>query len=105
MPPLDDIPLARHVREEARWLILRMLYMARPVGTSESIMLKGLVGAELPVTANNVRVELCYLEDKHLIVFSSKKTPNWQCKITSYGVDVVEYAKDAPVGIARPEEG
>ncbi len=104
MPPSDEIQLDRHIREEARWLILRTLYMARPVGAPESIILRGLTGADLPVTTTNVRNELQYLADKSLIVLDIKRRSGWLAKLSAYGVDVCEYAKDAPVGILRPDE-
>jgi hypothetical protein len=104
MPLNDDILLGRHQREEARWLILRVLYMSHPVQASEAIILRTLSSVELPVTTANIRRELSYLEDKGLLAVVSKKQSNWQSRITAYGMDVVEYAKDAPAGIARPDE-
>ena len=104
MPPSDDIQLDRHVREEARWLILRTLYMARPVGAPESLILRGLTGADLPVTMTNIRNELHYLADKGLIALDTKRRAGWHAKLSAYGVDVCEHAKDAPVGITRPDE-
>lgn len=104
MPPSDEVMLERHQREEARWLMLRVLYMARPFQASETVILRGLTSADLPVTVVNIRRELDYLASKGLIEIVSKKRNVWQAKLTAYGVDVVEYAKDAPAGIDRPEE-
>lgn len=104
MPSPDEAQLERHVREEARWLILRTLYWARPTGAPESLIMRGLKEADLPVTTSNVRNELTYLADKGLLVLDPKRRGGWHAKITAYGVDVNEYAKDAPIGIARPDE-
>ena len=104
MPPQDDIQLERHQREEARWLILRVLDAARPFNASENIVSKTLASSELPVTPSGIRRELTYLEDKGLLAIASRKVPVWHAKLTAYGVDVVEYTKDAPPGIARPDE-
>lgn len=101
----DDIHLERQEREEARWLILRTLYLARPTGSTETIILGGLKRSGLGVNNKNVRNELDYLVDKGLVTFVNRKGTNWFAKISAYGVDVVEFTKDAPLGIARPDEG
>lgn len=104
MPSPDEIQLERHQREESRWYLLRILYMARPYSLTEAIILKSLMGADLPVTPNGLRQELDYLGSKGLVEVTTKKAGVWRAKIGAYGIDVVEYAKDAPAGIARPDE-
>lgn len=104
MPSFDDIQLERNIREEARWLILRTLYIGRPVGAPESLILRGLINAGLPVTSTNVRNELGYLADKGLLTVNQRQRNSWHAMISAYGVDVVEYAKESPAGITRPDE-
>jgi Fe2+ or Zn2+ uptake regulation protein len=104
MPSPDEIQLERHQREESRWYLLRILYMARPYSLTETTVLKSLQGADLPITPNVLRQELDYLAAKGLVDIVTKKGGVWRAKLAAYGIDVVEYAKDAPAGIARPDE-
>lgn len=104
MSPTDEVQLDRFQREEARWLTLRALHMACPGPLSDNNILRGLVAAALPASLTSVRRDLDYLASKSLIELVTKKQSMWVAKLTAYGTDVVEYAKDAPAGIARPDE-
>lgn len=101
----DDMQLERSERELARWLTLKALHMACPGPLSDSSILSGLNRVPLMATLNTVRRDLDYLASKGLLDVVSKKQGLWISKLTHYGIDVVEGAKDCPPGIARPEEG
>ncbi len=97
-----DIEKAR--REELRWLILRALYAARPVGTSENIIKNAIEPIILDITTIEIRQELNYLAERDLITIFNKDTPVWAAKINNHGIDIVEYTVDCFPGIARPKK-
>ncbi len=97
-----DIEKAR--REELRWLILRALYAARPIGTSENIIKNAIEPVILDVTVTEIRRELDYLAERDLVTITNKDTPVWSAKINNHGVDIVEYTVDCYPGIARPKK-
>ena len=97
-----DIEKAR--REELRWLILRALYAARPMGTSETIIKNAIEPVILDITEIEIRRELDYLAERDLISVSNKDTPIWFAKINNHGIDIVEYTVDCHPGIARPKK-
>ena len=87
---MTDIVKAR--RESMRWLLSNTLNNARPLGAMD-VLLLSVVQAIFPdATANELHVQLAYLEDKGLV--DIKRQPD--------GIDVVEYTIDCPAGIARP---
>jgi hypothetical protein len=96
-----DMEKAR--REEMRWNILRALYAAQPMGTSEAIVKTALIEIVPDVTILDIRRELAYLCERGLADIE-KNRPVWFAKITWHGVDCVEYTVDCFPGIARPEK-
>lgn len=101
---MPEIDLERSQREEARWRVLRALDAGRPAPVSETVIHRTLADIELPVSPAGLRRELTYLADKGLVTIVDQHAPTWVVKLTSYGVDVVEYSTDAPTGIARPRK-
>lgn len=97
-----DMEKAR--REELRWMILRALNAAQPVGTSEHIVLKAVEAIVPDITLTELRCALDYLEERKLIHVTFRETPVWFAKINRYGIDLVEYAIDCLPGIARPRK-
>lgn len=98
------IDLEQKQREEARWRILRVLDAGRPVAVSENIVWRVLNDVRLPLGMTGVRRELDYLRDLTLIEIEGEETEIWYAKLTAAGVDVVEYTKEAPPGVARPRK-
>lgn len=95
-----DLDKAR--RETNRWLILQCLDVSRPIGAGESLLITALQDT-VPLTAQELRRELDYLEGRHLVELSGRNTaPQWHAKLTRHGVDLVEYTTDCEPGIARP---
>ncbi len=94
----------RAQREEARWRILRALDAGRPIGVSETIILRLLQDIKLGLTAHGLRRELSYLEDRGLLQVEGRQGPTWTAELTRLGVDVVEYTVPCEPGIARPEQ-
>lgn len=95
-----DMEKAR--REEMRWVILRSLYSAQPVGTSETIVRSAIDPVCPGVTELEIRREMDYLEERNLIGLERKQA--WFAKINNHGIDFVEYTIDAYPGIARPKK-
>lgn len=98
---MAKIDLEKARREEMRWYILRTLYAAQPVGTSETIAISAVVEVIPDITELEMRRELDYLEMRKLITVERKR-PSWFAKINRHGIDFVEYAVDCEPGIARP---
>ncbi|HOL44632.1 MAG TPA: hypothetical protein PK659_10295 [Methanothrix sp.] len=97
-----DIEKAR--REELRWLILRTLYAAQPVGTSENVIRNAIEPLMLDITAHEIRRELDYLAERGLVTIMNRDSLVWFAKINDHGVDIVEYTVECYPGIARPKK-
>ena len=100
----DTMDLEQKQREEARWRILRVLDAGRPTAVSENIVWRVLHDIRLPMSVSTVRREIDYLRDLGLVEVEGKETETWFVKLTSRGVDVVEYTLAAPAGVARPRK-
>lgn len=100
----ENIDLARARREELRWLILRSLYAAQPVGASETIIRNAIDPCIPDLTIAELRRELDYLEERDLVAISERLRPIWFAKINRHGVDIVEYTVECEPGIARPKQ-
>ena len=97
---MTDIVKAR--RESMRWLLSNTLNNARPLGAMD-VLLLSVVQAIFPdATANELHVQLAYLEDKGLVDIMRQRDGHWHSVLSSDGIDVVEYTIDCPAGIARP---
>jgi hypothetical protein len=98
-----DIDMERARREEMRWLILRALYAAQPMGTSEAIIRNALEPVIPDATELEIRKELDYLEERELAKVERNR-PVWFAKINNHGIDFVEYTVDCRPGISRPRK-
>ncbi len=96
---IDD---ERQRREFMRWVLLLALYNAHPVGCWEEMLLSTLQGIYLDATKNEVRRELDYLADRHLVDVIKHPHGRWFAEINRHGVDIVEYTVEVEPGIARP---
>jgi hypothetical protein len=96
--------LEQKQREEARWRILRVLDAGRPIAVSENIVWRVLHDIRLPLTITGLRREIDYLRNLGLAEIEGQETETWLAKLTAYGVDVVEYTREAPPGVARPRK-
>jgi hypothetical protein len=95
--------LARARREGMRWNLLNALHKARPVGCLDVLLLDVMRAIYNGVTPTELHSELEYLEDRQLVKIDKKPDGHWHSELNHNGVDVVEYAVDCPVGIARPQ--
>jgi hypothetical protein len=91
-------------RENLRWFILLTLNAARPLGTSEAVMLSTVRGIIPDCTSRELRNELKYLECRELVIIKGIDSPCWHAELTRIGVDLVEYTVPCEAGIARPEK-
>ncbi|WP_076592011.1 hypothetical protein [Herminiimonas arsenitoxidans] len=96
-----DLDKAR--RETHRWMILQCLQCSRPIGAGEALIISALQDS-VPVTQQELRRELDYLEARNLVELSGRKSLQWHAKLSRHGVDLVEYTIDCDPGIARPEK-
>ncbi len=100
MPEIDMVKINR---ESMRWHILVALNAARPIGTSEGIILSAIQAIPMAVTALEIRRELEYLENRKLVEIEGKgMRPEWHAKLTHHGIDVAEYTVPCHPGICRP---
>jgi len=99
---LTPAQLRALARRMARWRILRILYMGRPIGANETIIHHALTRGDFDITMQGVRNELEYLAGLELVRVSQGRT--WLAEILPAGVDVVEYTTEAPAGILRPDQ-
>ena len=92
-------------RQRTRWLILVALNSARPIGTSEGIVLSAVQGASPSATQLEIRRELQYLEDRGLVEIEGKGLrPEWHARLTHHGIDIAEYTVECFPGIDRPNK-
>jgi len=99
---MNSMDMERARREELRWLILRALYAAQPVGTSERIIRTVVDPIIRGVTELEIRNQIDYLHERKLVGVE-KEHPVWFAKINRAGIDVVEYTVPCDPGIARPK--
>ncbi len=101
---MDACILKKQRKEHLRWLILLSLNGARPVGTSEAILLS-IIKSEIPdLGKKELRLELDYLDERKLIKLERKKGCAWFADLNRYGIDIVEYTVECEAGIARPDQ-
>ena len=99
---MQTIDTARARREALRWLILLTLNNARPIGAFEGPVLS-VAQSEYPdATPLELRRELDYLYDRHLVTLDKQPSGRWHAELTRIGVDLAEYTIPCEPGIARP---
>lgn len=91
-------------KEHVRWLILLTLDHARPIGASEGLLLSTIQTVPMQLTMMELRRELDYLQGKGLVELKGKEMSRWHARLSSNGVDFVEYSLPSVSGIARPEK-
>jgi len=89
-------------REFMRWVLLRGLYNAEPVGAWEEVLLSIILALYVDATKNEVRRALDYLGERGLVHLTKRPDGRWFGKLARTGTDLVEYAVDCEPGIARP---
>jgi hypothetical protein len=97
-----DMEKAR--REAIRWHILVALNAGRPEAVAESLVLSAIQAIPMQCTALDLRRELDYLSDRHLVTLKRPEGAPWLAGLTRHGVDFVEYTVEAEPGIARPKK-
>lgn len=100
--PMIDPEKAR--RENLRWYILLTLNSARPLGTSEAVILSTVQGIIPDCTHRELRNELDYLQHRSLVEIRDQRGACWHADLTRTGIDLVEYTVPCEPGIARPEK-
>ena len=98
------IEFEKNKRAHVRWLILLTLDHARPIGAAESLILTTIQSVPMQLTALELRREMDYLAGRDLVELRGRDTARWHAKLTSEGVDFVEYTSESIPGIARPEK-
>nr|DAY37438.1 MAG TPA: hypothetical protein [Caudoviricetes sp.] len=91
-------------REGMRWHLINTLNKARPYTSSEVFLLDVMRGIYPNTTPLELRVQLEYLQDRHLIDLTKQPSGMWFADLNRLGVDVAEYTIDCQAGIARPEK-
>ncbi len=106
MKPEEMALLAQRARREfMRWVLLLTANLNRPA-ESTLRMLLGVVQAEYPdATDLEVRRELDYLEERHLLSIRTDPLGQIRVKLERSGIDIVERTVDCDPGIARPPAG
>jgi hypothetical protein len=89
-------------REALRWRALNAAYNGKPLGVTDSLILRIVRDLGQPLSIEAIRETLDYLEGKELLVVR-RRAVEWDARITDEGVDVVEGNMDCPAGIDRPE--
>ena len=101
----SSIDLEQKQREEARWRMLRVLDAGRPIAVSENIVWRVLHDVRLPMSITGVRREFDYLRNLGLIEIEDEDSDEaYAGRLTSAGVNIVEYAAPVPAGVARPRK-
>lgn len=98
------IEFDKNKREHIRWLILLTLDHPRPIGAPESLILTTIQTVPMQLTALELRREMDYLAGKNLIELRGRESARWHAKLTSDGIDFVEYTAPSIPSIARPEK-
>ena len=93
---------AKARREGLRWNLLKLLHMAAPYTSNETLMLDTMRGIYPDATQDEVRRQLDYLADRDLVELSKQPSGSWFADIGRFGTDIVEYTVECDPGIARP---
>ena len=100
-----EIDIEQKRREVARWAVLRILDAGRPIGVNGAVVLRILAEQKLLFLASELRREFGYLRELGLIEVEDEESHEFFAgRLTSAGVNIVEYAAPAPAGVARPRK-
>lgn len=83
-----NIDMEKARREELRWVILRALYAAQEIGTTEVIVRSAIEEVIPDVTDIEIRRALDYLEKRQLVLVERNR-PCWFAKVNNHGIDFV----------------
>ena len=89
-------------REFMRWVLLLALYNASPIGAWEETLLSTVQGIYPDATKLEMRRQLEYLDERHLVKLVKHPHGRWFAEINRHGTDIVEYTVPVEPGIARP---
>ena len=103
-----NVQAQRELEEEqrrnfGRWIVMRGLYNAKPIGLWEEVLLSILRGMWADATSLELRRALDYLSDRKVIDLEKKPNGRWYADLNRYGVDIVERQVPCEPGIDRPE--
>lgn len=94
-----------------RLRVLQVLDQVRPQSIGHGMILKVLEDEpDLELTSISVKQALDYLEQRNLVVITSKANPAvdgpgpWMAKISADGIDYLDGHGDDIAGVARPQE-
>jgi hypothetical protein len=100
-----EMDIEQKRREAARWAILRILDAGRPIGVNGAVVVRILAEQKLLFAASELRREFGYLRDLGLSEVEDEESNEFCAgRLTSAGVNIVEYAAPAPAGVARPRK-
>lgn len=90
-------------RRNLRWAVLKLVKEAGRYGIDEGTVLDAVTSAKILATLNEMREAATYLEKKDFIEVDENQN-QWGFKVTSQGIDIVEYEPDVkcPASIGRP---
>lgn len=99
-----SVDLHKVRRESMRWHLLNALDKARPLGALDVLLLDVVRCIYADVTVNELHTQMDYLSGLSLMAITKQPDGHWHGKLTTLGINVVEYACDCPVGVARPSK-
>jgi hypothetical protein len=98
----DKIGFFQARRETARLLMLRSLYVARPIEADDTTLLRILNDFHFDYSLEDVQRDLDYLRSLGLAEAGPAEPFGWWARLTALGVAVVEHNAPVPVGITPP---
>ena len=81
------------------------VHVSRPDGAYLQPLLDVVRSVYPDATEQEIKRELTYLQDRHLVETKVDPTGTWYAKLMRHGVDLVEYTIDCEPGIVRPAFG
>lgn len=96
---------ARSGAPRVRWYLIRALEASRPVAASETLLCDVLDGADMRVTARDVRRDLDFCRLAGLVEIDQRDPDLWSASLTLKGVLYASGESEDIIGIDRPREG
>lgn len=100
-----SLDLDRLRTEQVRWIILRALDAAAPIGASQDVLLHLLRAMYPDMDMPELCHELEHLALRGLAVIHRYSVDQWIAETTEQGALVVGYCIPCPAGIGRPSQG
>jgi hypothetical protein len=98
----DHEQMLKARRETLRWMLLRTLHISEPQGMNIEAIVPVVSSVYEDVTALEVERAAHYLASRDLLTIKQEPAGRKYCRLTRYGIDIVEYTVDCEPGIARP---